>query len=78
MVERERRQRMEEKQKKYNEVFKVKEGDGLQQLVLDFDEKTKEAKVEVRIELESCAGVISPILIENRVSVLPTIVFFSG
>ena len=47
MVERERRQRMEEKQKKYNEVFKVKEGDGLQQLVLDFDEKTEEAKVEV-------------------------------
>ena len=47
VVERERRQRMEEKQKKYNEVFKVKEGDGLQQLVLDFDEKTEEAKVEV-------------------------------
>merc|ERR1719412_3130144 len=38
---------MEEKQKKYNEIFETEEGEKLKDLPLDFDEKTKEVLVQV-------------------------------
>ncbi len=39
--ERERRKRMEEKQKAYNEIFELKEGKTLDKLVLDFNRESK-------------------------------------
>lgn len=46
-VEKDRRKRMEEKQQLYNQQFKVKEGDTLKELPLDFDPTTKKVLVEV-------------------------------
>ena len=45
--ERERKKRMEEKQKVYNELFETEEGEKIKELPLDFDEKTKEVLVQV-------------------------------
>ena len=45
--EKERKKRMEEKQKLYNELFETKEGEKIEELPLDFDEKTKEVLVQV-------------------------------
>ena len=43
----ERKKRMEEKQKLYNELFETKEGEKIKELPLDFDQKTKEILVQV-------------------------------
>lgn len=45
--ERERKKRMEDKQKVYNELFETEEGEKIKELPLDFDEKTKEVLVQV-------------------------------
>lgn len=45
--ERERRKRMEEKQKTYNETFEVEKGAKIIELPLDFENDTKKALVEV-------------------------------
>ena len=51
VVEKERRKRIEERQEKYNDLLgkagKVKEGAVVEEMILDFDEKTKETLVEV-------------------------------
>ena len=51
LEERERRKRMEEKQKNYNQTFELKEGETLKELPLDFDPETKEILVEVHKNL---------------------------
>lgn len=45
--ERDRRKRMEERQKLYNKTFDLKDGVNLKELPLDFDPVTKEVYVEV-------------------------------
>ena len=45
--ERERKKRLEEKQKLYNELFETQEGEKITELPLDFDQKTKEVLVQV-------------------------------
>ena len=49
--ERERKRRMEEKQKIYNELFETEEGEKIKELPLDFDQKTKEILVQVHPHL---------------------------
>ncbi len=47
LVERDRRKRMEERQKLYNQEFEVKKGDTPKELPLDFDTESKKVLVEV-------------------------------
>ena len=47
LEERERRKRIEDRQKEYNEMFKVKEGESRSELPLDYVKETKEVLVEV-------------------------------
>lgn len=49
--EKERKRRMEEKQKIYNELFETEEGEKIKELPLDFDQKTKEILVQVHPHL---------------------------
>ncbi len=47
LQERDRRKRMDERQKLYNQQFEVKEGDEMKELPLDFNTESKEVLVEV-------------------------------